>query len=212
MKIILLLLTSLSFAVSTLAQQKFYNNNYKLQRQEIKIALIPFLTGDKLYTQTIIESLSQDSLKKVSLADIEKVSNNILNDILLHASLYKIITKEYSSSALKHKPNLMQLIDGNTMSYMKMMLDTSDLLLLPSDIQMRTVKNQNGNGNTTVYGRFRLYDLNTGAFVFDYVARKKVRYVISEKEIRKIMSLLLEDFYSYFYKNLIARNNMTNDY
>ena len=207
----LFLLAGLSISLGAFAQKEYFNENYKLQKQEVKLAFIPFLTSDILFTETITESLIQYNLKKVILADVETVSKNILTDSSLNESIRKVITKEYMRRELKNKPNLLQIISTDALTNMQRMLDTADILLIPSKVKYRSVERVDGTGNTTVYGRFRLYDLNTGEFIFDYPAEKKVQYLIAKNEIRMLMSVLLEDFNSYFQKNFITRNNLGNN-
>ncbi len=208
MKTIFLLLINLSISYETFAKKEFFNENYKLQKKEIRIALMPFLSSDSLYTETICETLLQDSLAKVKLADIKIITHNILTNSLLNETMRKVIAREYLSYELRHSPNLSQFINENSLTNMKYMLDTSDILLIPSDIQTRTIEKLNGIGNTTVYGRFRLYDLSTGEYIFDFFVEKKVPYLIAKNEIKKLMRVVLDEFHSYFYKYFISRYNL----
>ena len=208
MKTFSLILISLIISFISFAEKEYLNKNYKLHKHEIKIALIPLFKSDKLYTQAIIENILIDSLFKVKLGDQKIISNNILNDRTLNETLRGVMVKEYSRAELKHNPNLFQFIKGDTIVNMKRLLDDSDILLIPSDIKARTVTYVNGTGNTTVFGRFRLYDLNTGELIFDYVANKKIESLIAKDDIKQLMTILLEDFHLYYWINFITKNNL----
>jgi hypothetical protein len=209
MKKIFLFNACLIISIALFSQKQFLNTSYKLQKHSIKIAIIPFLQNDKLYTQAIFDDLMKDSLSSVKLADLDIVVHNIVTDSLTNASLNKIINKQYTNEELRDHPNLSLLLRAETISYLKQMLDGSDILLIPSGIKSRTVTKINGTGNTTMYGRFSLYDLNSGDLIFDLPAANKVNYLITDDEVRKQMEVLLESFHPYYFKNFIARNNIS---
>lgn len=190
-KSILLIIFALT-AASPLLGQKILNPEYTPGKEHLKLALIPIFNEYGTFNDTILNHYYTKETKSIEAITPEECKNTITADPLLGKILEKIILKDYSKKEFKTYPNLNTLLEQEEIRAIKERFDNADLILIPIYINFKNM------GIVTMgNAQFRMYDLNSGDFV--YVCTVDGNVNITGKDAGKhLTSFLVSQSYDYY--------------
>ena len=205
MKNIHLLLIGFILSTGLYAQKKeALNESYKPAPRTFRIGVVPF-QKDIRFTQAVIRSITKDSLSSVTLAEIQLMFNNIVNNASLAKSVTILTNKEFTADEIKSGANIRSLITDEEIKNMSQGLDKADLVIILSEPKRNPAQKASAKkAIPELPNRFRMYDLNTGVVIFDFTAEAPAAG-LSDPEARKS---LIESFHNYYYSNFVGRNNI----
>lgn len=164
----ILLLTAFFLFSSLNGQRKILNEDYTLVKENPKLALLPVNYQNPVMIDTLMADIFYRNADRVEIIPPETCRQLIDADTMLNSIFLKIVNKKYRYRHLKKFPNLSEILSDEEINYLSQQLFQADLLLIPLsfDIDTRGIR---GPGAYTIgSSRFRLYDLETGDFIFDF--------------------------------------------
>src|SRR5207302_1554585 len=113
----------------------------------------------------------------------------------------------FPCAEVKQGASIASLLGEEDRKNMVNALDHADIAIIATDFKDKKLKKPGTPGSTTLTGRFRMYDLTTGAVILDFRAQEKLPYIV-ENDPKKIMETLFESFHAYYSKNFVSRNTI----
>ena len=194
------ILTLIGLIISFVAfGQKELNKNYKIGKESIELSLIPIFNERSSYNDTIMTKIFDDELKNMQLISPFVTREIIVSDHRTQNLLDKIISTSYTKKDLKTFPNLNTIIEKSDIDYLKEQLNQTDLVLIPIVLNFRSMLS-----HTFGYVKFRMYDLNTGEFIFEFSDDMNVN-IGGESAMRGLTGVLISVLHDYYKKNFLKK-------
>ena len=186
-----------------LAQKKFINPDYKLNKEKLSLCLVPIYTEyDSMNDSLLYKFFGNNNFENLVLTKPSENRKIIDNDGELAALLTTISKKEYKKKELRQYPNLNTLLTPLDLTYIRDRLDGADLILLPRAFRI---------SGTTYFtfgsSSFRMYDLNTGEFIFEFRNQLNVNVGI-EKAAKNLTQILIGMTYEDFKADFVLKHNI----
>jgi hypothetical protein len=191
-----LMISSMSFG------QKEFNKNYKIGKKSLKLSLIPISNERNSFNDTIMIKIFDDGLKNMQLISPFETREIIISDLKVQNLLNKIISTDYKKKDLKAFPNLNTIIEKSDINYLKERLDQTDLVLIPIALNFKPILSY-----TFGYTKFRMYDLNTGEFIFEFSDDINVN-TSGENAMKGLTGVLMSVTHDYYKKNFLKKYNI----
>ena len=197
MRLKLIMLWTLLF-ISTLSfGQKVFNSNYKLEKESLKMALVPILNEYNSFNDTIMLKIFSKDSENVELVSPTKTRKILSANLKAQEILDKIIMTDYKKKELKKYPNLNTILDNSEIDYLKKALEEPDFILIPIAFNFKAI-----GIHTFGYCKFRYYNLNTGEFIFEFSENMNVN-MSGEKGIKGLTGALLSVLKDYYKKKFL---------
>ena len=202
-----ILIFGLIFLLASCGQTKYLNSTYKPDKEKLKLALIPIYNQWNNMNDTLHSEIFNDSLQ--TLKEIKpQITRRIINsDRKLAKTINKITKNNYDKRKLKEHPNLKDILSSDEIEYIKNSLKGSDLMLIPIAFNIKSVGDNISNGHTFGHSNFRMYDLNTGEFIFECHNDINVN-IGGRKGAKSITAVLLGMSHSYYEENFLTKNEI----
>ena len=194
--LIALLVSTVSFG------QKEFNKNYQINKDSIKLALIPIMNEQNSFNDTIMTKIFDDKLKSLQLVTPFETREIILKDARIQKIIDTIILVDYKKKEVKGFPNLNTIIEKADIDYLKERMNKADLVLIPIVFNFKSMASHSFG-----YIKCRMYDLNTGDFVFEFSDDMNVN-IGGQKAMKGLTGVLLSVAYEYYNKNFLKRNKI----
>ena len=146
--------------------QKIYNKNYSIGNEQKMIAFVPIINNDFSKNDEIVKDILKDTLNLMFI-DVSILRSKLNSETI--NILKKIAEKDYKTKELKEFPNLKTIISSNEIDLIKQNFENTDLLLFPIVFNI-----DQKAGMTFGSSKFRLYDLNSGAFIQQFSEKTNV--------------------------------------
>ena len=150
------------------SQTRLFNKNYARNTESFKLALIPINYNDPVLSDEILGNVFKNEEDKIKILEPSLCRQILDSDTTLTSYLKKVQIKEYKYRHLKKFPNLSSILQENEMDYLKSQFLEADLILIPLNFEIIEMGQNPERKITTGKSNFRLYDLNTGEFIFEF--------------------------------------------
>lgn len=200
-KPVILVLVGLMISFVSFGQKEF-NKNYKIDKECLKLSLIPILNERNSFNDTIMTKIFDDELKNMQFISSFEIREIIVSDLKVQNLLDKIISTEYTKKDLKAFPNLNTIIERSDIDYLKERLNQTDLVLIPIALNFKSMLS-----HTFGYIKLRMYDLNTGEFIFEFSDDMNVN-ISGENAMKGLTGVLLSTTYDYYKKNFLKKHKI----
>jgi|GEM_PF-1758088 len=187
---------------STSFGQKEFNKNYKIDKDTIKVSLIPIINERNSFNDTIMTKIFDNQLKNLQLITPFKTREIIMSDFRIQKIIDRIVSIDYKKNEVKTFPNLNTIIEKPDVDYLKERINGADLVLIPIVLNFKSMAS-----HTFGYIKFRMYDLNTGDFVFEFSDDMNVN-ISGENAMKGLTGVLISVVYEYYSKNFLKRNKI----
>jgi len=179
--------------------QKEFNKNYRIGKESLKLSLLPILNERNSFNDTVMTKIFDDELKNMQLITPFETRKIIVSDLRIQNILDKIISTNYEKKTLKTFPNLNTIIENSDIGYLKEQLNQTDLVLIPIALNFKSMFSHSFG-----YIKFRMYDLNTGEFIFEFSDTINVN-IGGEDAMKGLTGVLLSITYDYYNKNFLKK-------
>ncbi len=192
---IILIVSCFSFLLFGCIGNLYVNKNYQFQQtRNFKLAIIPIGIDSMSFTDSTFTRFMDDLKNQQSLVSPAEIREKLMSDKDLSEILNKIIMKDYTKIELKNSPNLKSLLNENEFVTLSDKLNSADIMLIPIIFDLKATI----IGYTFGYTKFRLYDIQTGALIFEDAIDLNVNLTGENGE--KYLSIGLIDFVCSSYK------------
>lgn len=202
--LIILLLINLN---KSFGQRKYLNKNYKLTEKSLTLSLVPIYNERPLLNDSILTKIFSNPLQNHKIIESSEVRGVIDSDKYLSELLTKIALKDYKRKELKTFPNLNTLLSQKEIEHLRKCFNNSDFILIPVAFNVKVVGKQVYGGHTFGYSKFRLYDLNSGEFIFECPNHLNVN-IGSEKGAKNITTILIGMTFEFYRDKFLKENGI----
>lgn len=198
---LILVLIGLMISLSSFGQ-KVFNTDYKIEKENLKLALIPIMNERPSFNDTIMTKIFRDELKNLQIISPSKTREVVTSDTKVQNLLNKIILTDYKKKDLKSFPNLNSIIDEPDIAYLREKFRQADLVLIPIALNFKPM-----GVYTFGYTKFRMYDLNTGEFIFEFSDTINVN-ISGENAMKGLTGALVSVAHDYYKSKFLEKHKI----
>jgi hypothetical protein len=133
-----------------------------------------------------------DTLSLVKTINPFEIREIITSNLKIKNLLNTIIVTDYKKKELKKYPNLNTILSDSEIKYLKTELKEADLILVPIALNFKSM-----GIYTFGYCKFRLYDLESGEFIFECSENMNVN-INGENAMKGLTNVLISVTHDYY--------------
>jgi hypothetical protein len=177
----------------------YLNKSYNFQSKDtVTIAISP-VGSQPTYADTAFARIFEDSTRAVQLLSPTEVRQALFSSTTLVSILNTIVSNTHSDADLAGDPNVVNLIGSKNFDELQRALTSAELILIPVSFNISSAL-----GHTFGFTKFRLYDLHSGALVYEKSMDLNVD-VAGEAGARYLTAALIAFAYEDFEKNYLNK-------
>lgn len=123
-----------------------------------QIALILFSDDSEELYQQIDSAFNQ--IENINIIDRSKVIHAVYHNDTTSNILSAIVNQKKLNKLFKKNKSISKYVSDNEIVFLRKRLDNSEYILLPNNIELKTIQKVNGDIHQTIKGNLILFDLN----------------------------------------------------